>query len=90
MPIHDWTRVSAGTWHAFHLSWISEIQHTLNDGRMPPSYYAQAEQLIGPLGPDVLALQTDSFPAAGEREPGSGGTAVTLACPPTDASAKRR
>ena len=22
MPIHDWTRVTAGTWHAFHLSWI--------------------------------------------------------------------
>ena len=26
MPIHDWTRVTAGTWHAFHLSWIAEIQ----------------------------------------------------------------
>ena len=26
MPIHDWTRVTAGTWHAFHLSWIAEIR----------------------------------------------------------------
>lgn len=57
MPIHDWTRVSAGTWHAFHLSWISELQETLNDGRMPADYYVQAEQIAGPLGPDVLTLQ---------------------------------
>lgn len=26
MLIHDWTRVTARTWHAFHLSWIAEIQ----------------------------------------------------------------
>ncbi|MGL4423965.1 MAG: hypothetical protein ACRCZF_25145 [Gemmataceae bacterium] len=51
MPIHDWTRVRAGTWHAFHLSWISEIQLALNNGLMPPGYYAQAEQIVGPLGP---------------------------------------
>ncbi len=60
MPIHDWTRVGAGTWHAFHLSWISEIQNALNDGRMPNDYYAQAEQIIGPMGPDVLTLQESS------------------------------
>ncbi len=57
MPIHDWTRVPAGTWHAFHLSWISEIQNTFNGGLLPDSYYAQAEQVIGPMGPDVLTLQ---------------------------------
>lgn len=57
MPIHDWTRVGAGTWHDFHLAWISEIRNALNDGRMPNDYYAQAEQIIGPLGPDVLTLQ---------------------------------
>ncbi|MGZ3396124.1 MAG: DUF4058 family protein, partial [Isosphaeraceae bacterium] len=62
MPIHDWTRVTAGTWHAFHLSWIAEIQLTLNEGRLPPSYYVQAEQIAGPLGPDVLTLQTPEFP----------------------------
>jgi hypothetical protein len=43
MPIHDWTRVIAGTWHAFHLSWIAEIQLALNDGLLPPDYYVQAE-----------------------------------------------
>ena len=57
MPIHDWTRVSAGTWHAFHLSWIAELQRALNQGILPEGYYAQAEQIIGPFGPDVLALE---------------------------------
>jgi hypothetical protein len=83
MPIHDWTRVTAGTWHAFHVSWISELQEVLNDGRMPPDYYAQAEQIAGPLGPDVLALQeSDSStngatPLTGSR----GGVAVATAPP---------
>lgn len=57
MPVHDWTRVSDGTFHAFHVSWISEIQRSLNKGVLPPDYYAQAEQMIGPMGPDVLTLQ---------------------------------
>ena len=58
MPIHDWTRVGVGTWHDFHLVWIAEIRNVLNDGLLPSDYYAQAEQIIGPLGPDVLTLQT--------------------------------
>jgi len=57
MPIHDWTRVSAGTFHAFHLAWIAAIQDALNNGRLPPEYYALAEQVAGPFGPDVLTLQ---------------------------------
>jgi len=59
MPIHDWTRVTAGTFHAFHLSWISEIQTVLNSGILPSDYYAQAEQIAGPMGPDVLTLQME-------------------------------
>lgn len=69
MPIHDWTRVTAGTWHAFHLSWISEIQESLNDGLLPPDHYAQAEQIAGPFGPDVLTLQeTEPFDELGNGE----------------------
>jgi hypothetical protein len=26
MPVHDWTRVEAGIFHAFHVAWIPEIQ----------------------------------------------------------------
>jgi hypothetical protein len=81
MPIHDWTRVSAGTWHAFHLSWIAEIQLALNGGLLPPDYYAQAEQVIGPLGPDVLTLQTPESPPNGH--PDAGGIAVATARPAT-------
>ena len=44
MPIHDWTHLTAGTWHDFHLAWIAEIRKTLNAELLPADYYAQAEQ----------------------------------------------
>jgi hypothetical protein len=54
MPVHDWTRVDAGIFHHFHLEWIGEISCVLNRGLLPPDHYAQAEQVAGPLEPDVL------------------------------------
>jgi len=82
MPIHDWTRVTPGTWHDFHLAWITEIRNALNGGRLPPSYYAQAEQIAGPLGPDVLTLQTQDLPLdSSSGELASGGLAVATAPP---------
>ena len=82
MPIHDWTRVTAGTFHAFHTAWIAQLQEALNAGLLPPTYYALAEQQAGELGPDVLTLErsegTDT--ERGDREPG-GGIAVAE-CPP--------
>jgi len=44
MPIHDWTRVDAGTFHAFHTVWISELMKALNTGLLPTGYYALAER----------------------------------------------
>jgi hypothetical protein len=85
MPIHDWTRVSAGTWHDFHLAWIAEIRNALNGGILPADYYAQAEQIVGPLGPDVLTLQMADPPTNGAADPASttqgGGVAVSVAPP---------
>ena len=82
MPIHDWTRVTAGTWHDFHLAWIAEIRNALNGGLLPPSYYVQAEQIAGPLGPDVLTLQTPELPPdLGIEEPSTGGLAVATVPP---------
>lgn len=83
MPIHDWTRVNAGTWHAFHLAWIAEIQNALNGGRLPPDYYALAEQIIGPYGPDVLTLQEIAHEnwTSGAEE--AGGLAVKTQPPKT-------
>jgi hypothetical protein len=57
MPIHDWTRVDAGIFHAFHHDWITEIARALNRGLLPASYYALPEQLAGGLGPDILTLR---------------------------------
>jgi hypothetical protein len=84
MPIHDWTRVSAGTWHAFHLSWIAAIQEALNGGLLPADYYAQAEQIAGPLGPDILTLHQPELPNGSPTLPPSSpsGSAVATAPPP--------
>src|SRR5262249_42275116 len=71
--IHDWTRVSDGTFHDFHIAWIAEIRNALNGGLLPPSYYAQAEQIVGPLGPDVLTLQTNGYPAIETTSSGPAG-----------------
>jgi hypothetical protein len=81
MPVHDWTRVNAGTFHHFHTLWIPEISNRLNDGLLPPEFYAMAEQIAGPLGPDVLTLQA----AAGNGGPPSAnhpGTIAVAATPP--------
>jgi hypothetical protein len=72
MPIHDWTRVEAGIFHHFHQAWISELAGTLNEGRLPPDFYALAEQFAGGKGPDVLTLQGPARGAAPETEPPSG------------------
>jgi len=56
MPIHDWTRVAPGIFHDFHHEWISTIRRSLNDGLLPPEYYALAEQQAAGFGPDVLTL----------------------------------
>lgn len=80
MPIHDWTRVSAGTWHAFHLSWISEIQEVLNSGLLPHDFYAQAEQIAGP---DVLTLHQPSGSNGATHSSNGGGVAVAAAPPRT-------
>lgn len=79
MPMHDWTRVEAGIFHAFHHEWISEISRALNQGLLPSEFYALPEQVAAGFGPDVLTLQ------GGERDdpdqPASengGGTATVL------------
>jgi len=57
MPVHDWTRVDAGTFHHFHLEWVGALAGALNRGLLPSDYYAMAEQIAGGIGPDVLSLQ---------------------------------
>src|SRR5687767_2859680 len=83
MPIHDWTRVSAGTFHAFHHAWVAELQRALNAGLLPPDYYALAEQVAGDVIPDVLTLQTSGDAGLRTLSPmgANGGIAVAQAPP---------
>jgi hypothetical protein len=57
VPIHDWTRVDAGLFHAFHYHWLSALCNALNTGGLPSDYFALPEQRVqGPI-PDVLTLR---------------------------------
>jgi len=82
MPLHDWSRVSAGVFHAFHTSWITHLQDSLNAGVLPDSYYALAEQRAGLVRPDVLTLQAEENGASGpnaNRDQAGGDPSVALA-----------
>jgi hypothetical protein len=74
MPIHDWTRVDAGTLHDFHQGWTIEIRNTLNRGVLPPGYIAMADQRVTGPEPDVIALKV--------REPSSPGGLAVADAPP--------
>jgi hypothetical protein len=74
MPIHDWTRVDAAIFHAFHHDWITDLSRALNRGILPDSYYALPEQFAGGFGPDVPTLQGAPEDDAGaEEQPGNPG-----------------
>lgn len=57
MPIHDWTQVEAGIFHAFHHGWISAIGDALNSGLLPKDLYALPEQVAAGFGLDVRTFQ---------------------------------
>ena len=79
MPMHNWTRVIAGTFHHFHLNWIATLGTALNTGGLPPDYFALAEQTAGGPIPDVVTLRLK--PRAGKKSKGTGGVAVATAPP---------
>ncbi len=62
MPLHDWARVDAGIFHAFHVAWLPELQKALNSGLLPEGYYALAEQHAGRAIADVLTLHASPAP----------------------------
>lgn len=65
MPMHDWTRVPDGVYHAFHHRWISAISDALNTGLLPDDLYALPARVAAGFGPDVLTLQ--EMPPTGEH-----------------------
>jgi hypothetical protein len=86
MPVHDWTRVDAGLFHAFHQFWITTLCSDLNARVLPPRYFALPEQEIkGPI-PDVLTLH---LPPGGELT-GNGTVGVAVATAPPRTRVKRQ
>jgi hypothetical protein len=81
MPVHDWTRVSAGTFHDFHATWIIDLKRSLNAGVLPRDYYAMAEQVTSGGNPDVLTLEMQSPAGYSLSSEGEGGVAVAPAPP---------
>lgn len=65
MPIHDWTRVDAGTYHDFHQGWTIEIRNALNRGILPPGYMAMADLKVSGWEPDVAAVKLREPPTPG-------------------------
>jgi hypothetical protein len=86
MPIHDWTRVDWGLFHAFHQDWIGVLARALNAGVLPPDYFALREQSTrGPV-PDVLTLELPS----GRDEPGETGSGLAVSVAPPKTCLVRR
>jgi hypothetical protein len=82
MPMHDWTLVPAGIFHAFHHRWISAISDTLNTGLLPREFYALPEQQAAGFGPDVLTLHDPSL-GRGDESRETAGPTTMLARPRT-------
>jgi hypothetical protein len=59
MPVHDWTRVDAGLFHAFRLGWTVALADALNKERLPPDYVALLERRIRGPAPDARKLKTE-------------------------------
>jgi hypothetical protein len=81
MPIHDWTRVDAGTFHDFHQVWTVAIRSALNRGLLPEGFFAMTDQVISGPVPDVVTLQSPASFIKGR--PIEGGIAVEDAPPAT-------
>ncbi len=67
MPVHDWTKVRAGTFHHFHHTWIARLCARLNGGVLPQGYEAFAEQSVGRPIPDLLTLEIEERAGDGPR-----------------------
>jgi hypothetical protein len=96
MPIHDWSRVPAGIFHDFHAELIPQIKYVLNEGVLPPDYYAMAEQVAAGVEPDVLTLHAPGLRDKGGTgratgpSPEKGGGGVLLAQPKVRSIAETR
>jgi len=80
--VHDWSRVSAGTFHHFHQGWITALSGALNEDVLPEGYYAMAEQVAGRPHPDVMVLEECEPPPDSSNPEVPTGAALALALHP--------
>lgn len=66
MRLHDWTRVKAGVFHGFHLSWLVHLQEQLNCNLLPLGYFADIEYLSIRRIPPQFLLRTPSDMPSGD------------------------
>ena len=75
-----------GTFPPFHNAWIVQLQATLNNGVLPPDYYALSHQPATDVGPDILTLRYDAGgPDGSDNGVGGIGTLSVAECPPQTA-----
>ncbi len=77
MPVHDWSRVDAGVFHGFRLSWSVAILRALNGGLLPADHYAMAERLGSVFAADFGAFRlrrNSDGPSDPDPRPVAGGT----------------
>ena len=55
MPIHDWSRVDAGVFHAFRQRWIVALCDALNAEVLPEDHFALIEEAAGVPVVNILA-----------------------------------
>jgi Protein of unknown function (DUF4058) len=82
MPVHDWRKVEAGTFHAFHNAWNTHLMGRLNSGILPEGYYALAEQHVRGRVPDVLTFQLPERSSSVSPVPAAGNRGIALADSP--------
>jgi hypothetical protein len=58
MPVHDWTKVDAGIFHSFHLSWIARLAGKLNGGLLVNGFYGLSEPFSQDQIPGVPVRRT--------------------------------
>jgi Protein of unknown function (DUF4058) len=90
MPVHDWTRVDAGLFHAFHQGWICSLTNALNDGNLPPDHYALPEARVRSaldrrVESDIYAKKADRLTV---RHDGGHMVAIIEVLSPGDKSSK--
>ena len=88
MPIHDWSRLGAGSFRHFHNSWYSKLGDLMNEKLLPESYYAMSEQSAGEILTDVITLHSPTENGHPGNEPFGSNSGIALATLPPQVRTK--